>query len=181
MPSQEHEDAVSAIVEFIAAEFNISVGEIDITGDFFPMRLRPDISFIKPGTDKYVVVEVGDTNAEKINQYRKSNIVCEIRWYTKRSKGNGIYLVGQWDMALAPVVKINRKSYRIKMMEKELRSKAEVFQSELQALHITLDSVVACPECGRQLPIRALLPADHRGKYYGICSKCNSPAEEEVA
>jgi ATP-dependent RNA circularization protein (DNA/RNA ligase family) len=50
-------------------------------------------------TKKWIIIEVGNTSAEKIKYYTSLESVEEVRWYTKYHKKTGIGLSGQWFVA----------------------------------------------------------------------------------
>jgi hypothetical protein len=85
MPSDEHERAILKAVALILSENRgYAIAPVSFPG------MVPDASFRSKG-GRYLIVEVGNTDADKIFRYMAEESVIEIRWYTKVAE-----LVGQW-------------------------------------------------------------------------------------
>lgn len=95
-PSREHEEAVEQIRKILSEE---------IPGRFEEIAKRgwkgyvPDLiwNISQRGTRRYLVVEVGSTDARKIISYIHTPSIAEVRWYSKDLK-----MAGRWCRGEAP-------------------------------------------------------------------------------
>ena len=86
MTSERHENAIAIIKESLQEEFKDQIEIIHTNGSAHDrMPYRPDI-WIWLKNEKFVIVEVGFTQPEKILAYIKDSRVDEFRWYTKEPK-----------------------------------------------------------------------------------------------
>lgn len=171
-PGKAHEDAIAIIKSTLKDEFQASDNDFIDYPCLTARRLRPDIFLKNPKTDRYIVVEVGNTDAEKIGVYIGIKLIEEIRWYTKFSEKQGVHLVGQWFTNELYKASINRKSCFIREKERQLKAEIEEHERRLKDLRICLDSYVCCSGCGRHIFLRQASFENYRGRDYCVCSLC---------
>ncbi len=86
-----HQDAILVVMRILEQEFNLPLFH-----EIQPETTRwdgviPDV-ILRKLNKKYLVVEVGNTNAEKIAFYNRQKNIDEVRWYDRNAR-----LVGSWN------------------------------------------------------------------------------------
>ena len=171
-PGKAHEDAILIIREQLKKEFNLNDHAFCNWSVF---GLRPDIWFIHPETGKAVVIEVGNTNAEKIHRYQKSGKVQEIRWYTKFNRE--VRLVAQWDGEAVKSGRISPMRCQTHLSEKQLKKMRERISEEMRELDFSMEAYVACTGCGTPHQLKNLSPIRHYGRDYLVCVECKQKGQ----
>jgi len=171
MPGTAHEEAVEIVKGHMLYEFKITDKDFgDLTRRFH--NLIPDISFLNPDTGKYVVIEIGTTNAEKLHKYLCVKAIGEIRWYTRKGKQR-IHLVAQWFPETLYHVRISSKSCKVLRAERMLEKRLSHNEKMLMGYKIYPESYTACMGCGQPTQIRHLMSAVSHGRDYLVCESCH--------
>lgn len=168
-PGKAHEDAVAIVKSILKDEFEVDESAFR---DLTLYRLRPDILLKNPITERYIVVEVGNTDAEKIGVYLGVKKIEQIRWYTKYSKRNGVNLSGIWFTDDLSRTHISPKSCRVREKERYLKSEIEDYTRQLENLKVSLDSYVCCSGCGCHMLLRQASFITHYNRRYCVCMEC---------
>jgi len=71
MPNDDHEEAVRIARDYIAAEFDLPVDMVRTDQGRLFKHFSPDLYLKHPEDGRWIMVEVGTTNAEKIGEYLK--------------------------------------------------------------------------------------------------------------
>lgn len=171
-PSKSHEDAIIVIKGELRDEFDIEERNfIDYPAGYF-FNLRPDITFKNPKTGRFIVVEVGNTDAEKIAKYLGMKHIEQIRWYTKHNNKSGVGLSGQWFTDDLSKTYIHRSACRFRIKENDLRRETEYIDTELRKIGLMMDSFVCCSGCGQHIRLKDVHIINYRARDYGVCLDC---------
>jgi len=169
-PSKPHEDAIAIIRETLKDEFEANNSDFCEYHTFF--KKRPDLILRNPKTKRFVVVEVGNTDAEKIALYLSIKDIEEIRWYTKYHKKTGIGLSGQWFTDDLSKTYIMPKSCRLRGRDQQIKHDLKYMEDELKRKKILPESYVCCAGCGCHLQIQQILVIYHYNRWYAVCPSC---------
>jgi len=170
-PGKAHEDAIEIIKNSLKDEFNVE--DRNFLKDYTFYRLRPDIVFVNPKTERFVVVEVGNTDAEKIGIYLSIKKIEQIRWYTKHSKKAGIGLSGLWFTDDLSKTYIPPKECSLRLSRKRLKDEQDDINLELRKLDLFMDSYVCCSGCGNHIQLKHVQVAEYRNRQYAVCYLCS--------
>jgi len=169
-PGKAHEDAIQIIKSTLKDEFRID--DCHFYESYSVYKKRPDIVFRNPVTNRMIVVEVGNTSAEKIAIYLSVPKIEEIRWYTRYCKKKGVHLCGQWFTDDVSKTFITQKSCRIRERERRIKSDIKEYERRLQELKISPDSYICCSGCGQHLLLKQASFVTHHKRQYCVCPDC---------
>lgn len=175
MPSINHEEAILVIRQQLMDEYNVT---LDVFFDcnwkeITKLSLIPDLYFINPFSDKYVVIEVGNTSAEKIDTYLRCPKICEIRWYTKKHDDK-VIMVSRWLNKVHVQKEIQQEYSKKVIAEHEYEKERNYFEREIKNMKVLPKAYVLCTGCGCHVKIQELGFSEAAyGHQYGVCPSCD--------
>jgi hypothetical protein len=171
-PSKSHEDAITVIKSIIKDEFKVKDSGFVTRESGYFNGLFPDLAFREPLTNLWVVIEVGNTNAEKIEKYLSMKHINEIRWYTKLRHDEGVKLVGQWFHDGNFGTRVSARACGLRKREREITEELTILESELLDKRLYKDSYACCAGCGAHTQIKYIRVMGYRGRHYAVCQQC---------
>jgi hypothetical protein len=170
---KEHEDAIHIIMRDLRREFK---RDLSFQTSRITKGAVPDLWFHHPVLKGIIVVEVGNTNAEKIFRYQNMKGILEIRWYTKLHDGE-IKLVGKWEGASLTSGKISRDRCSYYLTEKEMRDTDRENKALLWKRKISMETHTCCMGCGEAMKIEQMFPFRYKSHDYLVCYDCKEKGD----
>jgi hypothetical protein len=175
MPSINHEEAILVIRQHLSEELGLTLEDFyDYNFKYdTSLNLIPDLCVIHPKHKKYIVIEVGNTSAEKINQYLQCDKICEIRWYTKKHD-NDISLVAKWENGVHVPNDIDKTYVKKIALDKTYEIESNYMEKKLRDMNFLNEAYVLCSGCGCHIKVEHL-GVNHGGygHKYGVCPSCD--------
>jgi hypothetical protein len=171
-PGKPHEDAIIIIQSTLKEEFYLDDSDFIKNESGFFRGLFPDLAFRIPKSKDWIVIEVGNTSAEKIEKYLSMSWIAQVRWYTKLDHKKGIKLVGQWFHGDHRGTRVKPESCKKLFDEKQLSDELEYLKRKHMEMGLFEDSYVCCSGCGEHIQVKHIRVIDHCHRQYAVCPDC---------